>query len=76
MNTFQAGLADVYENVEKRLGSKAWILPYAVAAGAFLFQKALLRRNTARALVSSAMTGATAAGLMGAGKKSMHAETA
>ncbi|MBC8064721.1 MAG: hypothetical protein H7Y17_07820, partial [Chlorobia bacterium] len=67
MNTFQAGLADVYGNVEKKLGSKAWILPYAVAAGAFLLQKGLLKRNTTRALISSAMTGATAAGLMGAG---------
>jgi hypothetical protein len=68
MNTIEAALIDVYDNVEKKLGSKAWILPYAVAAGSFLFNKAFLKRSMGRSLISGAMTGATAAGLVGAGR--------
>ncbi len=68
MNYFQAGLADVYENIERRLGTKAWMLPIAVAAGSFIFSKALMKQSTAKALVSGAMTGVSAAGLIGAGK--------
>jgi hypothetical protein len=68
MNTIQAALADVYENVERRLGNKAWILPLAVAAGAFLVEKKLMHRSTGKALMAGAMTGVTAAGMMGAGK--------
>ena len=72
MNNIQAALADVYENVERRLGDKAWILPFAVAAGAFLVQKKFMHRSTGRALMSGAMTGITAAGMVTAGKAASH----
>lgn len=68
MNMLHSGLADVYENIERRLGDRAWMLPFAVAAGSFLVSKAVMHRSTGRALVSGAMSGVTAAGMMRAGK--------
>jgi hypothetical protein len=72
MDNIQAAFADVYENVERRLGNKAWILPIAVALGAFLVQKKFMHRSTGKALMSGAMTGITAAGMVGAGKAAAH----
>ncbi len=68
MNMLHAGLADVYENIERRLGDKAWMLPFAVAAGSFLVSKAVMHRSTGRALVSGAMSGVSAVGVMKAAK--------
>ena len=68
MNMFQAGLADVYDNIERRLGDKAWVLPFAVGLGSFLVHKALLHKSTGRSLMSAAVNGVTTAGLVGAGR--------
>ncbi len=67
MNMMQSGLADLYENVERRLGNKAWILPIAVGLGSFFWNKKMMHRSTPRALLSGALTGVSAAGLLGAG---------
>lgn len=72
MNSFHAGLADVYENIERRLGDKAWMLPFAVAAGSFLISKTIMHKSMGRSLVSGAMSGVSAAGLMGAAKSATH----
>lgn len=68
MNMLEAGLVDVYDNIEKRMGQHAWLLPYAVAAGSFLFHRALLHKSTSRSVVESAITGLSVAGLVGAGR--------
>jgi len=68
MNMLEAGLIDVYDNIEKRLGQHAWVLPFAVAAGSFLFHRALLHKSASRSLVQSAITGVSVAGLVGAGR--------
>jgi hypothetical protein len=68
MNMFQAGLVDVYDNIEKRLGNKAWVLPIAVGLGSFLVSKALMHKSTGKSLMSAAMNSVTTAGLVSAGK--------
>lgn len=68
MNMFEAGLIDFYDNIERRMGDKAWLLPFAVAAGSFLFHRAFLNKSTARSLVEGTLTGASIAGLVGAGR--------
>ena len=49
MNFFEAGLIDVYDNIERRMGDHAWMLPFAVAAGSFLVQKMFFHRSTGKA---------------------------
>jgi hypothetical protein len=68
MNFLEAGLIDVYDNIERRMGDHAWMLPFAVAAGSFLVQKMFFHRPTGKAMLSGAMSGVTAAGLINAGK--------
>ena len=68
MNLVEAGLIDIYDNIERRLGQHAWILPFAVAAGSFIVHRTLLHRSTARSLVQGALTGVSVAGVVGAGR--------
>ena len=77
MNMFEAGLIDVYDNIEKRLGNHAWMLPFAVAAGSFIFHRAFLHKSTGRSLVQGAISGVSVAGLVGAGRamKESHPPT-
>ena len=68
MNMLEAGLIDMYDNIEKKMGDKAWLLPIAVAAGSFLFHRAFLHKSTSRSLVEGTLTGVSVAGMVGAGK--------
>jgi hypothetical protein len=68
MNMLEAGLIDIYDNIEKRMGQHAWVLPFAVAAGSFIFHRAFLHKSTARSLVQGALTGVSVAGVVGAGR--------
>jgi hypothetical protein len=76
MNMIEAGLIDVYDNIEKKMGQHAWLLPFAVAAGSFIFHRALMHKSTSRSLLQGALTGVSVAGIVGAGramKEGQHA---
>ena len=67
-----SALMDVYDNIDRRLGRHAWILPWAVAAGAYVINRKLRHQSKIHALASSALIATSTAGLVAAGKNADH----
>lgn len=70
-----SALMDLYDNVDRRLGKHAWILPWAVAAGAYLINRKVRHHSRLHALASSAMLASSTAGLVAAGKNAENSVT-
>jgi hypothetical protein len=67
-----SALLDVYDNIDRRLGRHAWILPWAVAAGAYLINRKVRHQSKIHALASSALIATSTAGLVAAGKNAQN----